>query len=104
MFHAKYGSLVLYDEYLKKIFIIDLKILYLNKTDEWTLIGIPEKEYETLSDHEYFCIHDDLYDIIKSNHQDRISCRGLYQMIQMKMNLIVKQQIYTTTISKRGRA
>ena len=43
----------------------------MNKTDEWTLIGITEKEYETLSDHEYFCIHDDLYDIIKSNHQDR---------------------------------
>ena len=24
-----------------------------------------------MSDHEYFCIHDDLFDIIKLNHQDR---------------------------------
>ena len=36
------------------------------------MIGIPEKEDGTLSDHEYFFIHDDLFDRIKSTHQDQI--------------------------------
>ena len=35
------------------------------------MIGIPEKEDENFSDHEYFCIHDDLFDRIKSTHQDQ---------------------------------
>ena len=35
------------------------------------MIGIPEKEDGTLSYHEYFCIHDDLFDRIKSTHQDQ---------------------------------
>ena len=36
------------------------------------MIGLPEEEYGTFSDHEYFCIHDDLFDRIKSTHQDQI--------------------------------
>ena len=48
----------------KKI-IIDHEQLQFDKTDGWTLIGIPEKEYGTLSDHNYFCIHDDLFNSIK---------------------------------------
>ena len=71
MFIEKYGSLDLYDEDLKKIFIIDHEHIKSDKTDGCTLIGIPEKEYGTLSDHEYFCIHDDLFDRIKSTRQDR---------------------------------
>ena len=35
------------------------------------MIGIPEKEDGTLSDHEYLCIHDDMFDIIKSTDQDQ---------------------------------
>ena len=71
MFLEKYGSMALYDEDTKKIFINDHKILEFNKTDGWNLIVIPEKEDGTLSDHEYFCIHDDLFDRIQSTHQDR---------------------------------
>ena len=70
-FLAKYGSLALYDENMEKRFIIDHKKLQSDKTDGWTLIGIPEKEDGTLSDHDYFCIHDDLFDRIKSTHQNR---------------------------------
>ena len=69
-FHAKYGSLDLYDEDPKKIFIIDHEILEFNKNDGWTLIGISEKEDGTLSDHEYFCIHDNKFEIIQSTNQD----------------------------------
>ena len=54
-----------------KRFIIDHEQLQFDKTDGWTLIGLPEKEDGTLSDHEYFLIHDDLFDIIKSTHQDQ---------------------------------
>ena len=44
MFLAKYVSLDLYDEDLEKIFIIGHEQLEFDKTDGWTLIGIPEKE------------------------------------------------------------
>ena len=53
MFLAKYSSLALCDEDMKKI-IIDHEQLEFDKTDGWTLIGIPEKEDGTLSDHEFF--------------------------------------------------
>ena len=65
MFLAKYGSLAVYDEDLEKRFIINHEQLQFNKTDGWTLIGIPDKEDGTLSYHDYFCIHDDLFDRIK---------------------------------------
>ena len=35
------------------------------------MIVIPEKEDGTLSDYEYFCTHDDMFDIIKSTDQDQ---------------------------------
>ena len=43
MFLAKYGSMALNDEDLKKIFIIDHEQLQFDKTDGWNLIGIPDK-------------------------------------------------------------
>ena len=33
-------------------------------------VGLPEKEDGTFSDHEYFFIHDDLFDRIQSTYQD----------------------------------
>ena len=71
-FLEKYGSLALSDEDMKKRFIIDHEQLELDKTDGWTLIGIPEKEDGTLSEHEYFCMHDDLFDRIQSTYQDQM--------------------------------
>ena len=65
MFLAKYGSLALYDEYLGKRCTIDHEQLEFDKTDGWTLIGIPEKEDGGFSDREFFFIHDDLFDGIK---------------------------------------
>ena len=65
MFLEKYGILALYDEDLEKRFIIDHKQLEFDKTDGWNLIGIPEKEDGSFSDHDFFCIHDDLFDIIQ---------------------------------------
>ena len=65
-FPAKYGNLDIYNEDTEKIFIIDHEQLQFDKTDGWNLIGIPEKEDGTFSDHEYFCIYDDLFDRIQS--------------------------------------
>ena len=57
---------------IRKKIIIDHKQLLFDKTDGWTLIGIPEKEDGSLSDLEYFCMHDDLFDRIQSTHQDQM--------------------------------
>ena len=76
MFLEKYGSLDPYDDDLKKIFIIEHKKLKFDKNYGWTLIGIPEKPDGNLSYHEYFCIHDDLFDRIQSTHKDiNIMCK-----------------------------
>ena len=71
IFLATYVSMALYDEDTKKRFITDHKQLQFDTNSGWTLIGIPEKSDGTLSDHEYFFIHGDLFDIIQSTHQDR---------------------------------
>ena len=68
---AKYGSVDMYDWDLEKIFIIDHEQLKFDKNNGLTLIVIPEKPDGSVLDHEYFCIHDDLFDRIKSSHQDR---------------------------------
>ena len=66
-----------------KIFIIDHEQLQFDKNAGWTLIGIPEKEDGTLSDHEYFFIHDDIFDRIQSTHQDR---NILWRFISNELN------------------
>ena len=51
--------------------IIDQEELQFDKSYGWNLIGIPEEPDGSLSDHEYFCIHDDLFDIIQSTDQEK---------------------------------
>ena len=83
MFLAKYGSLDLYDEDIKKIFIIEHEQLEFDKNDGWTLIVIPEKPDGTLSDNDNFCIHDDIFDRIQSTNQD---INILWKFISNKSN------------------
>ena len=71
MFLARYGSLDQYDEYLEKIFIIDHEQLKLDKHTGWTFIEMRGKSNGTFSDHDYFCIRDDLFDRTQATHQDR---------------------------------
>ena len=71
VFLDKFGSLALYNEDLEKIFIIDHRKLQFDKNNGWTLIGIYDKPDGSFSDHETFCIHDDIFDKIQSNHQDK---------------------------------
>ena len=65
MFLEKYGNLVLYDEDPEKIFIIDHEEQQFGKKYVWTLIVIPKKTDGSLSDHDYFCIHDILFERIQ---------------------------------------
>ena len=55
---------------------LDIQLLTTNsynmiKNSGYNLIGIPERPDGTLSDHEYFYIHDDLVDRVQPNHKDR---------------------------------
>ena len=50
-------SLVIYDEYINKIFIIAHGKPQFDKTYGWALIGITNENIGLISDHEYFCIH-----------------------------------------------
>ena len=62
VFLEKYDRLALYDEDYKKIFIIDNEGLQFDKKIGWTLIEIPDEHNGLIFDHEYFCIHEDLFD------------------------------------------
>ena len=61
MFLGKYVSLALYDEDVKKRFIIDNEELQFDKKCGWNLIGILDKPNGSMSHHEYFFIHKDLF-------------------------------------------
>ena len=70
IFLTKFGSLDLYDDNIKEIFIIDHEELQFIKIDEWTLIGTPGEPNGLMFDHEYFCIHSDLFGRAQSTYQE----------------------------------
>ena len=63
-FLAEYGGISLYDIFMEKRYSIDDKDIHFVKGDGYALIGNPYHPDVTSADHEYFCIHDDLFDII----------------------------------------
>ena len=63
-FLDKYGGLSLYDIDTEKIYSICDKEIHFVKGERYALIGNPDHPDGTSTDHEYFCIHDDLFDII----------------------------------------
>ena len=66
---AKYGCLSLYDIDIEEIYAIDDEDIYFVNKYESSLIGNPDHIDGTSTDHEYFLIHDDLFDrILSSNH------------------------------------
>ena len=67
---AKYGGLSLYDIDMEKRCSIDDKETYFVKGDRYSLIGNPDLPDGSSTDHEYFCIHEDLFDIILGTKQD----------------------------------
>ena len=63
-FLANYGGLSLYDIDTENRYSIDDKDIHFVKGDKYALISNPDHPDGTSTDHEYFCIHDDLFDII----------------------------------------
>ena len=63
-FLAKYGGISLYDIDMEKRYSIDDKEIHVSKGDGYALIGNPDHLDGSSTDHEYFCIHDDLFDRI----------------------------------------
>ena len=69
-FLSKYGGLSLYDIDMEKRYSIDHKDIHFVKGDGYALIGNPDHPDGSSTDHEYFCIHDELFDIILETDQD----------------------------------
>ena len=69
-FLANYGGLSLYDIDTEKRYSIDDKEINFVKGDGYALIGNPDHPDGTSTDHEYFCIHDGLFDRILETEQD----------------------------------
>ena len=61
-FLAKYVGLSLYDIDTEKRYSIDEKEMHFVKGEGYALIGNPDFPDSSSTDHEYFCIHEDLFD------------------------------------------
>ena len=68
-FFAKYGGLSLYDIGFGKIYSIDDEDIHFVKEYRCDLIGNQDHPDGTSTDHEYLCIHDDLFGRILENDQ-----------------------------------
>ena len=69
-FLAKYGGLSLYDIDTEKRYSIDDKEIHFVKGDRYALIGNPDHPDGSSTYHEYFCIHENLFDRILESDQD----------------------------------
>ena len=55
---------------MEKRYSINYKEINFVKGYRYALIGNPDHPYGSSTDHEYFCIHDDLFDRILETDQD----------------------------------
>ena len=69
-FLETYGGLDLYDEDVKKKYTIDNKDIQFFKKKGLALVGIPDKSDVGSTDHEFFSIHEYLFDRILAMHQN----------------------------------
>ena len=60
-FLAKYVGLSLHDIDMEKRYSIDDYEIHFVKGDGYALIGNPDHQYVSSTDHEYFCIHDTFF-------------------------------------------
>ena len=79
-FLAKYEGLSFYDIDMEKIYSIDNKGVNFVKEDVYDLISIPDYPDGTSTYHEYFCIHDDLFNrIIETGHNYDITLKVIHK-------------------------
>ena len=67
---SKYGGLSLYDINFEKRYLIDDEYNNFVKGYGYALFGHPDHPDGTSNDHEYFCIHEDLFDRILETNQN----------------------------------
>ena len=68
-FLAKYVGLYLYDIDMEKIYSVDDRESHFVKGDGYALIGNPDYPDGNSTDHEYFCIHYNVFDRILETDQ-----------------------------------
>ena len=79
-FLAKYGGLYLYDIDFEKRYSTDKKEINFVKGDGYDLIDNPDHPYGNSTYHEYFCIHDDLFDrILETDQNYDIALKVIYK-------------------------
>ena len=77
---AKYGRLSLYDIDTEERYSIYDKGIHFVKGDIFALIGKPYHPYGTLIDHEYCCIHDDLFErILETDQNSNITLKMIHK-------------------------
>ena len=70
LFLEKYGGISLYDIDMEKRYSIDDKGIHFVNGDRYSLIGNPYHTNVTSTDHEYFFIRDDLFEIMLETNQN----------------------------------
>ena len=69
-FLVEYDGISLYDIDLDKIYKFDYEYIFFVNKDWYALIGNPDHPHGTSTYHEYFIIHDDLFDRILETDQN----------------------------------
>ena len=80
LFLAKYGGLYIFDIDTEKRYFIDDKGIHFVEGYGYALIGNLDHPDVTSTDHEYFCIHDDLFNrILESDQNSDIKLKAIHK-------------------------
>ena len=83
-FLAKYGGLYLYYIDFDKRYSIYDEYTHFLKGDGHYLIGNPDHPYGTSTDHEYFCVHDDLFGrILETDQNSDIALKVIHKEMSL---------------------
>ena len=79
-FLAKYGGMSIYDIYMEKRYSNDDKGIHFVKGDIYSLIDNPYHPDGTSTDHEYFFIHDYLFErILETDQSSDITLKVIHK-------------------------
>ena len=79
-FLEKYGGLSVYDIDFEERYFNIVEDIHFVKGCGYALIGNSDQPDGTSTDHEYFCIHDDLFDrILKTDHNSDIVLKVIHK-------------------------
>ena len=83
-FLDKYGGISLYDIDIEMRYTIEDEYINFIKEGIYDLIGNPDNPDGTSTDHEYYIIHDDLFEIVlETNHNSDIVSKVIYKYVSL---------------------